>query len=815
MRLFAVGLVLVSSVVGHAGQPSSARGPNVVLIITDDVGYGDLGSYGAPDIKTPNIDALAATGVRFTDFYANGSSCSPTRAGLISGRYQSRYAIDLPIGTAGPDLRRGLPAEGHSLPQLLRNNGYATALIGKWHLGYSPTFSPAAHGFDSFFGFKSGFIDYYYHTDGSGHPDLFENERPVTVDGYITDEITRRSVDFIATNARRPFFLEVAYNAAHWPFQVPDAPSKAPRNARFVMPFDADTSTRADYVKILERADQGVGEIAAALAKAGVANNTLIIFTNDNGGEWLSRNAPLFNRKFSLWEGGIRVPAIVTWPGRIPGKQVTAQVGITMDLTATILAATGSVIPAGVTLEGINLLPILEGTSPVVERTLFWRVQSPGFAQRAVRSGNWKLIRDGGEGRTMLFDLSKDVGERNDLAAAHTDVTRRLHLQFQEWEKEVDSEAKARAAAGSGVDDPQAAFFIRASRMVDPGSGEYVGPVALQIFGDRIRAMLTGDAAKQLPAPDVELGDLTLLPGLIDAHVHLSLAGDLRANASATLRAGFTTVVDLGATSDAVLRLRDDINNGTVEGPSILGAGLWVGRTKGVCEFGGLGIAGGEAEFRARVRQNVERGADVIKVCLSGWPALAFTSPESFELTDDILLPTVREAHATKRLVIAHAISAGSVDAALRSGIDGLAHAAMVSDAQAKAMQRAGMFMIPTLASLSASAGDPVKGALAAGVAAARAAGVRLVFGTDAGVLPHGRNAMEFDALTAAGLTPIDAIRSATIDAAVALRRDDIGRVAIGAAADLIAVAGDPLRDVSSLSQPVFVMRKGKVVRRP
>jgi len=178
-------------------------------------------------------------------------------------------------------------------------------------------------------------------------------------------------------------------------------------------------------------------------------------------------------------------------------------------------------------------------------------------------------------------------------------------------------------------------------------------------------------------------------------------------------------------------------------------------------------------------------------------------------------LPTVREAHSSKRLVIAHAISAGAVAAALRTGIDGLAHAAMISDSQANAMKSAGMFMIPTLASLSAPATDSTKNALASGVRTARAAGVRLVFGTDAGVLPHGRNATEFDALVTAGLTPIEAIRSATIDAATALRRDDIGRIAIGAAADLIAIPGDPLRDVSALSQPVFVMRKGKIVRRP
>jgi arylsulfatase A-like enzyme len=445
VRLLALALVLAVTAHTGAHQPSSSAGkPNVVLIITDDVGYGDLGSYGAPDINTPNLDALAAGGVRFTDFYANGSSCSPTRAALISGRYQSRYAIDAPIPTAR-QVAGGLPAEGHSLPQVLRTNGYATALIGKWHLGYTPQFSPLAHGFDSFFGFKSGFIDYYHHTDGLGQPDLYEDDRPVTVDGYITDEITRRSVDFITTNAARPFFLEVAYNAAHWPYQVPGKPSKAVNNARHLMPFEAETSTRADYVKMLEHADEGVGQIVAALAKAGLAGNTLIIFTNDNGGEWLSRNAPLFNRKFTLWEGGIRVPAIVSWPGRLRGGRVTAQVGITMDLTATILAATGSPVPSGAKLEGMNLLPILEDASPVVERTLFWRVQRPELSQRAVRSGNWKLLRDAGTVHAFLFDLSKDIGERNDLAAARPDVTRRLHLQLSEWEKDVESEAKARA----------------------------------------------------------------------------------------------------------------------------------------------------------------------------------------------------------------------------------------------------------------------------------------------------------------------------------------------------------------------------------
>ena len=205
----------------HA-QPASSSRPNIVLIITDDVGYGDIGSYGAPDIKTPNIDSLAKTGTRFTQFYANGSSCTPTRAGLISGRYQQRFALERPLRRANSPGRQGGPA-GHRpvAAAAARNRGYATALIGKWHLGYLPQFSPKAHGFDSFFGFKSGYIDYYQHTDGFGEPGPVRGRRAGRdADGYMTDLITERSVKFITDHAKSPFFLEVAYNAAHWPYQV-------------------------------------------------------------------------------------------------------------------------------------------------------------------------------------------------------------------------------------------------------------------------------------------------------------------------------------------------------------------------------------------------------------------------------------------------------------------------------------------------------------------------------------------------------------------------------------------------------------------
>ena len=435
---------LVASVLLVAGtaaaQQPSPRPPNIVLIVADDVGYGDIGAYGAPDVRTPNLDRLAREGVRFSDFYA-APSCSPTRASLISGRYYQRFRIERPLPNPAQAGDQGLRPTGHYLPALLKGAGYATGLVGKWHLGYTPELSPNAHGFDYFFGFKSGLIDYYQHTTGDGLHDLWENEQHVHPTGYSTDLFADRAVRFIEEHASRPFFLEVAFNAAHWPFQVPDRPSVAPGNGRFVQPTEENTSTRADYVAIFERADQGVGKILAALTARKLDRDTLVVYMNDNGGEWLSRNAPLFHRKDSLWEGGVRVPAIMRWPARLPAGRVSPQVGIVMDMTATLLAAGGVTVPAAARPDGINLLPILEGRAEPVERTLFFRNTVGGRQQRAVRKGNWKLLVDGPN--TFLFDLSKDVGERTDLASSRSDVARTLRPLLAAWEKDVDDEATA------------------------------------------------------------------------------------------------------------------------------------------------------------------------------------------------------------------------------------------------------------------------------------------------------------------------------------------------------------------------------------
>jgi arylsulfatase A-like enzyme len=439
-------VLCLAAILALAALPTGAADgdrPNVVLIMTDDAGYGDFGVYGARDIRTPHIDSLAKDGIKLTDFYANGATCTPTRAGLITGRYQQRYALEAPLGVRPKeDATRGLQPSGRSLPQLLKGAGYATALIGKWHLGWKPEYSPNAHGFDEFFGFKSGFIDYYQHTAGNDAPsaaDLYENDRPVDVAGYMTDLITDRTVQAIERNRAKPFFIDVAYNAPHWPYQRPDQPSTARDRARHVLPMDADANTRADYVSMVERVDVGVGKILATLDRLGLRRNTIVIFTNDNGGEWLSHGGPLFHRKASVWEGGIRVPALVRWPGHIRAGRVSRQIGMTMDLTASILAAAG-VASTDATLDGLNLLPILEGRAPEVERTLFWRVGGAARQQQAVRSGRWKLVVD--QGRPLLFDLTADIGERSDVIAGHRDVATRLQAALTAWQADVDADAK-------------------------------------------------------------------------------------------------------------------------------------------------------------------------------------------------------------------------------------------------------------------------------------------------------------------------------------------------------------------------------------
>jgi len=428
----------------RSASAASSR-PNIILIMTDDMGYADLGSYGGKDIRTPTLDRLAKDGVRLTDAYANGVLCSPTRAALISGRYPQRGAIETALG---PEGTRGLTVSGSSLPQLLKNGGYRTGLIGKWHLGGTVTGGvknggPRAHGFDHFFGLMGSHVDYWHHNRGPGSEDLWEDETKISMTGqYLTTLITERSIQFVeqSASAAQPFFLDVAYNAPHWPYNRPDRPSPAPGSGAHVTADAENPPTRADYAAMLEAVDSGVGRILQTVARLGLTDNTIVIFTNDNGGEWLSNGGPLFNRKWTVWEGGIRVPAIVKWPGRIRAGSVSDQPAITFDWSASMLAAAGVDVPTG--YEGINILSILEGRAPRQERTFFWRsAPNSNRTQQAVRQGDWKLVVDANH--LLLFNLRDDIGERHERAAQRPDIVRHLRTLLADWAHSVDADAKA------------------------------------------------------------------------------------------------------------------------------------------------------------------------------------------------------------------------------------------------------------------------------------------------------------------------------------------------------------------------------------
>jgi arylsulfatase A-like enzyme len=401
--------------------------PNIVFILADDLGYADLGCYGSKSIKTTNVDRLAKQGVRLTDCYAAAPVCSPTRAAFITGQYPQRADFDWVVRYADKD--RGLSTDHPSIAKSLNSAGYATALFGKWHLGYKREFNPLAHGFGEFFGILAADADYYSHKDALGDPALYEGEQLVEKSGYLTDLITERSIRFLKEKKDQPFFLEVAYTAPHWPFQRPDNPG----DVRDKTTYGLENGTRADYVAMVEHMDQGIGKILAALDELKLTDNTLVIFTNDNGGERLSDNSPFFHGKYSLWEGGIRVSAVVQWLGKISPGSVCSQPMITMDLTATILNVASAKSQAA--LDGIDVMPMLMGKQQVADRTLFWRLPRPDakYGQRAARRGNWKYVYD--RECDLLFDLASDPGERNNLARNEPNVVAELKAALDEWEK--------------------------------------------------------------------------------------------------------------------------------------------------------------------------------------------------------------------------------------------------------------------------------------------------------------------------------------------------------------------------------------------
>ncbi|NUO95936.1 MAG: sulfatase-like hydrolase/transferase [Gemmatimonadaceae bacterium] len=408
--------------------------PNLLYIMSDDLGYGDLGVYGRTDYATPVLDALAREGVRLTQAYCAAPVCTPTRVALNTGRYPARMRVGLfePLTTTDD----GLLPEPPTLARLIRDAGYETALIGKWHLGLLPEFHPLRHGYDEFYGFLGAAADYASHVDTETHRVLFQDgHRTVTTPGYLTDLFTERAVQFIRRPRTKPFFLNLEYNAPHWPWQAPGDPphSDTARAGAGGGPPAASGGSPATYAKMVRSMDDGIGRILGALRDAGRDRDTLIIFASDNGGERYSDMGPFSHGKMSLYEGGLRTPAFARWPGVIAPNTTTDQVAITMDWTATLLARAGAHADPRAPLDGVDLLPALTGATPV-PRDLYWRIFQRA-KQKAFRSGDWKyIVAEDGE---HLFDLPRDPGEKSDVKDREAPTLAALREGYAAWEREM------------------------------------------------------------------------------------------------------------------------------------------------------------------------------------------------------------------------------------------------------------------------------------------------------------------------------------------------------------------------------------------
>lgn len=421
---------------GQAGQR-----PNIVFIVADDLGYADLGCYGGRDAGfgpvSPVLDGLARNGLLFTQGYANSPVCSPTRFALMTARYQYRLrgAAEEPIRSdARGSSALGLPPEHPCLPSLLRDAGYHTALVGKWHLGYPPHFGPLRSGYDEFYGALSGGLDYFTHSDSRGNHDWWEGEQASHDTGYLTDLISQRAVDYVhrqagrrAAGDARPFFLSLHYTAPHWPWETRDDAGRAPALKNDL--FDLSGGSVETYRRMIHHMDEGIGQVMVALAAHGMVEDTLVVFTSDNGGERYSDNWPLVGGKMDLTEGGIRVPWIAHWPARIAPGGTSAQLCMTMDWSATMLDIGGATAAASHPLDGVSLLPVLCDPSQSFDRPLYWRMHHRD--QRAFRHGDWKYLQV--DGNEYLFNIPQDARERANHARHQPGRLAAMRQAWLDW----------------------------------------------------------------------------------------------------------------------------------------------------------------------------------------------------------------------------------------------------------------------------------------------------------------------------------------------------------------------------------------------
>ncbi|MGH8179234.1 MAG: sulfatase family protein [Steroidobacter sp.] len=425
--------VLLAASCAPAAFATSAK-PNIVFILADDLGFADLSVYGRRDYETRHLDRLAREGVRFTQAYSNSAVCSATRFALLTGRYQYRLRGGLEEPIRWPNAALGLPPSHPTLPSLLKRAGYATALIGKWHLGYLPEYGPLKSGYDEFFGNYGSAVDYFTHRGvGDGQApapkDLFEGEVPVEKTGYYTRLLADRAATYLSRKRTEPFFLSLHFTAPHWPWEGPNDGETANR-LKDIRHYDG--GSLQIYAQMVLALDDAVGRVLATLEAQGLSDNTLVVFTSDNGGERFSDNWPFSGQKTELLEGGIRVPAIVRWPAKLTSG-VCEQVAISMDWLPTLLAAAGASPDPAYPPDGEDLLPVLTNQRPSHPRTLYWRYKAN--EQRALRTGDFKYLKI--NGTEYLFDLAIDVRERANLAQKRAEKLTELRGKWEQWNAQM------------------------------------------------------------------------------------------------------------------------------------------------------------------------------------------------------------------------------------------------------------------------------------------------------------------------------------------------------------------------------------------
>jgi arylsulfatase A-like enzyme len=451
LRGAAAGMATLALGIQDVGVSASNKPPNILFILADDLGYADVACYGRPDLRTPNVDRIAANGVRFLQAYANSAVCTATRVALITGRYQYRLRVGLEEPLANnPDV--GLEPSHPTLPSLLKKAGYSSTLIGKWHLGVLPKFGPLKSGYDHFYGFRGGAVDYYSHSNQAARDDFWDDDVPLHQAGYLTELLGNRAVEVVEQYAksRQPFLISLHFNAPHWPWEAPgdEAESQRLRSAGKGL-FDLDGGSQATYQRMIEAMDRQIGRVVKALAAHGLTDNTLVIFTSDNGGERFADTWPFTGKKTELLEGGLRIPAVISWPGRIPRGRTTDQVAISMDWVPTLLAAAGTAPDPAYPSDGMNLLPTLTQNAPLVARKLYWRYK--GNAQRAMRDGDLKFLKI--LDNTFLFDVVADPLERANLKERRKDDYQRLVRQWLEWNATMLPEIKGSFTHGFSGED--------------------------------------------------------------------------------------------------------------------------------------------------------------------------------------------------------------------------------------------------------------------------------------------------------------------------------------------------------------------------